>query len=303
MMTRNFNSGFVAVIGRPNVGKSTLVNAFLGRKVSIISPKPQTTRNQIKGIYTTENEQVIFIDTPGIHKPRHRLGEFMNREAFASLSEVDLILYIIDGADDYGAGESFICERLKRTKTPVFLVANKIDLVKNKQRLMENIIKFTESFSFAEVYYVSALTGENIDKLLAAITAAMRPGPKYYPGEEYSDRPENFIVAEIIREKALILTREEVPHSLAVVVDHLGPAADKAGLLEIRAMIYVERASQKKILIGAGGKMMKEIGTRARKELLMLLGQKIYLDLWVKVEEDWRNKKQELRRLGYFLEK
>ena len=301
-MKKDFHSGFVTIIGRSNVGKSTLLNTILGQKISIISPKPQTTRNQIKGIYTTDNEQVIFIDTPGIHKPRHQLGEFMNRQAFTALNEVDLILYMVDGTEDFGTGEAFIIERLKRTEVPVILVVNKIDLIKNKKQLAENILKYDQSFNFLAIYYISALNGENVPKLLLEIIQQMPLGPKYYPGEEYSDQPESFIVAEIIREKALLLTREEIPHSLAVVIDHIGPADDNPDLLEIRATIFVERASQKKIMIGAGGLMLKEIGTRARREIVMLFGQKIYLDLWVKVEDDWRNKKTELRRLGYFLE-
>ena len=301
-MSNDFRSGFIAVLGRPNVGKSTLVNSLIGRKISIISPKPQTTRNQIKGIYTTESEQIIFIDTPGIHKPRHQLGEFMNREAFATLSDADLILYIIDGTAAYGSGEQFVIERLKKTDVPVILTVNKIDLIKDKNRLLENIVRFTKAYEFSEVYYVSALRGDNLEKLRMALVKRMPNGPKYYPGDTYSDRPESFIIAEIIREKALTLTKEEVPHSLAVVTESIGPAADNPHLLEIRATVYVERPSQKKIIIGAGGKMLKQIGTAARKEIVMLFGQKIYLDLWVKVESDWRNKKRELRRLGYFLE-
>jgi len=301
-MNDNFRSGFVAVIGRPNVGKSTLVNTLIGRKVSIISPKPQTTRNQIKGIYTTPNEQIIFIDTPGIHKPRHELGKFMNRSALTTLTDVDLILYIVDGSLDYGTGEAYVIERLKKTAVPVILTVNKIDLIKNKNRLLENVIKYTAAYNFAAVYYVSALQGDNMDKLLGEVSARMEPGPKYYPGEEYSASPESFIIAEIIREKALLLTREEVPHSLAVATEEIKPAEDNPHLIDVRATIYVERSSQKKIIIGSGGQMLKEIGTLARREIVMLFGQKIFLDLWVKVETDWRNKTRELRRLGYFLE-
>ncbi|HHZ18416.1 MAG TPA: GTPase Era [Acholeplasmataceae bacterium] len=301
-MADKFRSGFVAVVGRPNVGKSTLINAIIGRKVSIISPKPQTTRNQIKGVYTSATAQIIFIDTPGIHKPRHELGRFMNKEAFASLSGVDLILYIIDAAEDFSSGEEFIIERLNKSDVPVIMVVNKIDLVKDKNRLLENIVKYDAAGKFTEVYYVSALRGDNLEKVLTAIEERLPEGPKYYPGEVYSDRPEQFIIAELIREKALLLTKEEVPHSLAVVTEEGKTAEDNPDLTEIRATIYVERPSQKKIIIGAGGKMLKEIGTLARKEIVMLFGNKVYLELWVKVADDWRNKKAELKRMGYFLE-
>lgn len=302
-MSGDFRSGFVAVVGRPNVGKSTFVNSVIGRKVSIISPKPQTTRNQIRGIYTSEATQIIFVDTPGIHKPKHELGKFMNKEAFAALDGVDLILYIIDAIGDFRAGEEFIIERLVKTEVPVILVVNKIDLVKDKNRLLENIAKYDAAGKFAAVYYVSALRGDNLEKLMTAIEERMPFGPKYYPGEIYSDRPEEFIIAEIIREKALFLTKEEIPHSLAVVIEEIKPAEDNPSLTVIRATIFVERPSQKKIIIGAGGKMLKEIGTLARKEIVMLFGNKVFLDLWVKVADDWRNKKTELRRMGYILEK
>lgn len=295
-----FKSGFIAIIGRPNVGKSTFMNNVLGQKVSIISPKPQTTRNQIRGIYTTKNEQIIFIDTPGIHKPKHELGQFMNNLSIATLQEVDLILFLIDGTEDFGTGDQFIINLLQKVKTPVILVVNKIDLIKNKQRLMENIIAFQEHYQFEETYYISAKLGDNIDKLLSCINNKLTEGPMYYPRDQISDNPEPFIVAEIIREKILLLTNEEVPHSIAVVVEEM--KLDENKLMNIRANIYVERASQKKIIIGKNGNMIKEIGTLARKEIVMLLGQKIYLELWVKVEEDWRNKKSQLKRMGYNLE-
>lgn len=295
-----FKSGFIAIIGRPNVGKSTFMNNVLGQKVSIISPKPQTTRNQIRGIYTTKNEQIIFIDTPGIHKPKHELGQFMNNLSIATLQEVDLILFLIDGTEDFGTGDQFIINLLQKVKTPVILVVNKIDLIKNKQRLMENIIAFQEHYQFEETYYISAKLGDNIDKLLSCINNKLTEGPMYYPQDQISDNPEPFIVAEIIREKILLLTNEEVPHSIAVVVEEM--KLDENKLMNIRANIYVERASQKKIIIGKNGNMIKEIGTLARKEIVMLLGQKIYLELWVKVEEDWRNKKSQLKRMGYNLE-
>lgn len=295
-----FKSGFVAIIGRPNVGKSTFMNSVLGKKVSIISPKPQTTRNKIRGIHTTANEQIIFIDTPGIHKPKHELGQFMNTQSIATFQDVDLILLLIDGTEDFGTGDSFVIELLKKVKTRCILVVNKIDLIKNKNRLMENIVEFQKHYQFDETYYISAKLGDNIDKLLNCISTKLEEGPMYYPSDQQTDNPEQFIIAEIIREKILLLTKEEVPHSIAVVVEEM--KFDEHALLNIRANIYVERASQKKIIIGKNGSMIKEIGTLARKEIVMLLGEKIYLELWVKVEEDWRNKKSQLRRMGYNLE-
>lgn len=301
-MNKNYKSGFVALIGRPNVGKSTFVNQVLGKKISIISNKPQTTRNRIQGIYTTENEQIIFIDTPGIHKPHHQLGEFMNKESLSTLTDVDMILLIVDGTMPFGTGDQFIIEQLKKVETPVYLVVNKIDLIKDKNRLFENILKFKESYDFAEVYYISALNGDNVDKLLSSMVDNLEVGPQYYPEDQISDHPESFVISEIIREKVLQLTKEEIPHSVAVVIESMKTSDDNEDLTEIQATIYVERQSQKKIIIGKNGKMIKDIGTLARKEIVMLLGQKIYLELWVKVEEDWRNKKSKLRTLGYFLE-
>lgn len=295
-----FRSGFVAIIGRPNVGKSTFLNQVLGQKVSIISPKPQTTRNKIRGIYTSKDAQIIFIDTPGIHKPKHELGQFMNKLSLATLQEVDLILLVIDGTEDFGTGDNYVVEQLKKVNTKCILVVNKIDLIKNKQRLMENIIAFQEHYQFDEVYYISALLGDNVSKLLDCIVGKLEEGPMYYPHEQITDNPEHFIIAEIIREKILLLTHEEVPHSIAIIIEEM--KLDENELMNIRANIYVERASQKKIIIGKNGSLIKEVGTLARKEIVMLLGQKIYLELWVKVEEDWRNKQSQLKKMGYNLE-
>ena len=302
-MPSNFKSGFVALIGRPNVGKSTFINQVMTQKISIISPKPQTTRNQIRGIYTTDQEQIIFIDTPGIHKPKNSLGEYMNKESLSTLKEVDLILWIIDGTEKFGKGDEFILDVLKDVKTPIFLVVNKIDLIKNKHALMENIIKFTEDREFDEVFYISALNGEKMDDVLASINKYLEEGPLYYPKDQVSDHPEQFIISEIIREKVLLLTREEVPHSIAVVIDYMGYEEENENLMNIRATIYVERPSQKNIIIGNKGEMIKNIGTMARKEIVMILGQKIFLELWVKVEKDWRNKESQMKRMGYNLVK
>lgn len=302
-MMENFKSGFVAIIGRPNVGKSTFINQVMKQKISIISPKPQTTRNQIRGIYTTKSEQIIFIDTPGIHKPKNQLGEFMNKESLSTLSDVDLILWIIDGSESFGKGDEFLESELLKINTPIILVVNKIDLIKNKGKLMENIIKFTKKIKFADVYYISALNGDNVDKLLSKISSYLESGPMYYPEDQFSDHPEYFIIQEIIREKVLLLTREEVPHSIAVVVEEMKTDEENPNLTNIRATIYVERQSQKKIIIGNKGEMIKNIGSLARKEIVMLLGQKIFLELWVKVEADWRNKSTKMKMLGYNLVK
>lgn len=295
-----FKSGFVAIIGRPNVGKSTFVNYVLGQKISIISPKPQTTRNNIRGIYTTEDAQIIFIDTPGIHKPKHQLGSFMNNQAINTLAEVDLILLIVDATKEFGKGDQYLISYLEKVETPCFLIMNKIDLVKDKEKLIKNVAAFHNEFSFSETYYISALEGSNVEKLLAGIISYLEPGPMYYPENQITDNPEHFIIAEIIREKILILTEQEIPHSISVVVEMM--QHDDKGLLNIHVVIYVERASQRKIIIGQGGQMIKKIGTLARKEIVMLLGEKIFLELWVKVEPDWRNRKTQLRRMGYDLE-
>ncbi|MGD9887188.1 MAG: GTPase Era [Bacilli bacterium] len=297
-----FKSGFVALIGRPNVGKSTLINAFLGKKISIVSDKPQTTRNKILGIHTSPSEQVLFIDTPGIHKPKHELGEMMNHLSLDTLNDVDLILYNIDGNEAFGSGDLFVIDQLRKVKTEVILVVNKIDLVKNKNPLLININKFAQAFAFSEVYYVSALTSENVPKLFKAIVEHLDEGPQYYPEDQMTDYPEPFIIGEMIREKVLMLTREEIPHSVAVVIEEMKENAENPELLDIRALIYVEKASQKKIIIGRNGEMIKEIGTLARKDIVMLLGQKVYLELWVKVEEDWRNKRSQLKKMGYFIQ-
>lgn len=299
---KKFKSGFIAIVGRPNVGKSTFLNNVLGQKVSIISPKPQTTRNQIRGIYTTDECQMIFIDTPGIHKPRHELGGIMNRFALTTLSDVDVILLVVDATQEFGTGDQFVINQLKNIDSPVFLVFNKIDLIKNKGRLMENVVKFTEQYDFKEVFYISSLTGENVNKVIEHIYDELEEGPKYYPFEQVTDQSEQFVIAEIIREKVLMLTREEVPHSVAVVVEEMIEDEERPHLINIHATIYVERNSQKKILIGNQGIMMKEIGSLARREIVMLLGRKVFLDLWVKVEPDWRNKINQLRKLGYNLE-
>ncbi len=297
-----FKSGFISIIGRPNVGKSTFINQVLGKKISIISPKPQTTRNNIRGVYTTEHSQMIFVDTPGIHKPHHELGAFMNKESLYTIKDSDMILYLIDALEDFGTGDEFVINELKKARCIVYLVVNKMDLVKDKNRLIQNVDKFIKAYEFKNVFYISALTGENIDLLLKDMEDNLDEGPMYYPSDTVSDHPIEFVIGEIIREKVLLLTNEEVPHSVAVVVDFITPSKEDSDMLDINATIYVERQSQKKIIIGSNGSMIKKIGTLARKEIKLLINQKIYLELWVKVEEDWRNKKSHLKRLGYTLD-
>ncbi len=288
-------SGFVALVGRPNAGKSTLMNGLLKQKIAIISPKPQTTRNQIRGIRTDDQSQIIFVDTPGIHKPQHQLGTQMNKEAFSAMTSVDLIYLMVDASVPFGRGDEFVLERLKESKLPVFLVLNKIDLVK-KEDMIKQLIEWEERFPFKEIIPVSAQEEKNIDRLIEVTKSYLEEGVCYYPKDQVCDYPEQFIYAEIIREKVLYLTEEEIPHSIAVVLERMGRKKDK---LMIGAVILVERNSQKGIIIGKQGSMIKEIGIQARKDLEGILGETIYLELFVRVEKDWRNRKSKLQQLGY----
>ena len=294
-----FKSGFVTIIGRPNSGKSTYLNNVLGRKITITSDKPQTTRNNISGIFTTETSQIIFIDTPGIHKPQHKLGEIMTKAAINTLRRVDLIMLMVDSTQAFGKGDQFIIELLKGVKIPVFLIVNKVDLIDDIVPLKRFIDKFKASYDFKGIFTVSALRGDNLDKLLVDIENELEEGPKYYPDEQVTDHPERFIISELIREKVLQLTREEIPHSVMVLIEYIEKDDKNPNLLNIHASIIVERPSQKGIIIGKGGSMIKEIGTRARKDILHLLGTKVYLDLHCKVIKDWRNKDFHLRNFGY----
>lgn len=296
MNQENFKSGFVSIVGRPNVGKSTLLNNIIGEKITITSDKAQTTRNQIQGVYTTADEQIVFIDTPGIHKPKHQLGQYMVQSALSSLNEVDIVLFMINVADKMGPGDRFVMERLKTIESPVFLVLNQIDKV-HPNELLPIIEAYQQEMDFAEIIPVSALEGNNVDRLLAVISSYLEEGPQYYPTDQISDHPEYFIVQELIREKVLELTREEIPHSVAVQTESMEKIDDD--LIEVRATIIVERGSQKGIIIGKQGSMLKEIGTRARKDIQKLLGSKIYLELWVQVKKDWRNKPRHLGDFGY----
>ncbi|MDH7577300.1 MAG: GTPase Era [Bacillota bacterium] len=289
-------SGFVCIVGRPNVGKSTLLNGMVGRKIAIVSEKPQTTRNRILGVFSTGDAQVAFLDTPGIHKPRHKLGEYMVKVAEKTLEEVDLVLYVVDASVPPGSGEEYILSRLSRVKTPVILVLNKIDLIQ-KHELLPLIEWFSGRAAFLAVIPVSALTGENLGELKKVIIENLPEGPFYYPPEMLTDQPERFIAGEIVREKVLMLTREEVPHSVAVAVEEMQLRPNQ--VLYLSAVVYVERDSQKAILIGKGGQMLKEIGRLARLELEAIFGNQVYLDIWVKVKKGWRDDEGALRSLGY----
>ena len=290
-------SGFISIIGRPNVGKSTFLNALVGKKIAIMSNKPQTTRNKITGVLTTDDYQLIFIDTPGIHKPHNELGTRMTNAAYGSVRDVDAIIFMITIYDDLTTGEEMIIDNLKKTKKPIFLVINKLDLAKNKKKLDELILKFKDLLPFKGIYMISALNNLNIEPLIEDIVSCVPEGPKYYPDDMITDRPDLFLISEIIREKVINLTEEEVPHSIAVTIEQMKRNED--GLMEIYANIYVERDSQKGILIGAGGKKLKEIGRLSRLEINQILGEKIYLELWIKVKPDWRNSSVALKALGY----
>jgi GTPase len=294
---QSHRSGFISIIGRPNVGKSTFLNRVIGQKIAIMSDKPQTTRNKVQGVLTLEDSQLIFIDTPGIHKPKHRLGDFMMKVAQNTLKEVDLILFMVNAQEGYGRGEEFIVEKLQNVKTPVFLVINKIDLI-HPDKLLEFIDSYKEKFNFAEIVPISALEGNNIEKLLEQIKEKMPEGPQFYPADQVTDHPERFIVSELIREKALHLTREEIPHSTAVVIEKMERQPEK-DMVHVMATIIVERDSQKGIIIGKQGSMLKEIGKRSRLDIENLLGSKVFLELWVKVQKDWRNKASQLRDFGF----
>lgn len=288
-------SGFISVIGRPNVGKSTLINKIIGQKIAITSSKPQTTRSRIQCILTQDDAQFIFLDTPGIHKPKYKLGEYMLKAAEGTLKEVDAIFFVIDATEKFGGGEKYILERLAATDKPVILVINKIDLL-DRERLLPIIAEYSARRNFAAVIPISAESGENISELLAEAKKFLPEGPKYYSEDMVTDQPERLIIAEIVREKILQVTEDEVPHSVAVDIEEI--KTRRKNLIYIRAVIYVERDSQKGILIGKGGGLLKTVGQNARPEIEMLLGKKIFLDLWVKVKRGWRNSDGAIQDFG-----
>lgn len=289
-------SGFVAMIGRPNAGKSTLLNQILDRKIAIVSDKPQTTRNRITGIYTTDETQIVFVDTPGIHKPKHKLGEYMVETAEKTLDDVDLIYYLVDASVKVGTGEEYVLNQVQKSGVPVFLILNKVDKLMPEEigRLLQ---EWQQKGEFAEIFPLSALEGDNVARLVEITAKYLPEGPQYYPEDAVTDQPLEIVISELIREKVLLLTHDEVPHSIAVFVENM--ERDNNGKMQIEACIYVERNSQKGIIIGKGGSMLKKIGIMARCDIEYLMGEKVYLKLWIKVRDDWRNKKQVLSSLGY----
>ncbi|MEC1179926.1 GTPase Era [Metasolibacillus meyeri] len=293
-----YKSGFISIIGRPNVGKSTFLNRVVGQKIAIMSDKPQTTRNKVQGVLTQDHSQMIFIDTPGIHKPKHKLGEFMLKVSKNTLREVDVILFMVNAEQKIGKGDEFILELLAGNQTPVFLIINKIDQV-HPDELITIIESYKDKYPFSEIVPISALQGNNVENLLAKLEEYLPEGPQYYPADQVTDHPERFIISELIREKVLHLTREEIPHSIAVVIDKIKRDEENENMIRVQATIMVERDSQKGIVIGKRGALLKEVGTLARKDIEMLLGSKVYLELWVKVQKDWRNKQTHLRDFGF----
>ncbi len=290
-----FKSGFVTLIGRPNVGKSTLMNRIIGQKIAITSNKPQTTRNRIQTVYTSEEGQIVFVDTPGIHKAKNKLGDYMVNVAQRTINEVDVILWLVEPSNFIGAGERHIIEQLKKTKTPVILVINKIDTVKRDQ-LMEYIDTYRKELDFAEIVPVSALKADNIEELLKCIMKYLPYGPAFYDEDTVTDQPMRQIVAELIREKALRLLSEEIPHGVAVSIESM---KFKKNIVDIEATIICERDSHKGIIIGKGGAMLKKIGSQARPEIENMLEKQANLQLWVKVKKDWRDSDFLLKNFGY----
>ncbi len=296
-MEKGYKSGFVAIIGRPNVGKSTLLNAMIGEKVSIISPKPQTTRNSIRAVYTTDRFQLIFLDTPGIHKPRNKLGEFMVTSAHAALKDVDVVVYVAEAGGGMRRGDEYILGMLKDIGSAVILAVNKIDICKENK--VETLIEeFRPKMEFSDIIPISAVTGHNLNILRGAIVEKLPEGPKYFPDDVVTDQPERFIVSEIIREKALLLLDQEIPHGIAVDIEQI-EEDEISGVLNLWANIYCEKNSHRGIIIGKGGNMLKKIGTMARKDIENLLDCKVYLQLWVKVKKDWRDTAGSLYNFGY----
>jgi len=290
-----YKSGFVTVIGRPNVGKSTLVNTLIGEKINIISPRPQTTRNSIKAIYSEEQGQIIFIDTPGIHEARNELDKYMLDEAYGSLEGIDIIIFILDANTYWGRNDQLIYDQIKNSKSKIIYVMNKIDKISNKE-LIKKQKKYSQKVG-EEVMPISALKGRNTENLKREIFTALPEGPQYYPEDMITDQIERFVFAELIREQIFYLTREEVPYGAAVIVEEVKERENED--YYVRANIFVEKKSHKGIIIGKNGRMIKKIGKKARKEIEDLMQTKVYLDLWVKVLKDWREKDNLLRRMGY----
>ena len=297
-MSDNFKSGFVALVGRPNVGKSTLMNHLIGQKIAITSDKPQTTRNRIQTVYTDERGQIIFLDTPGIHKAKNKLGEYMVNVAVGTLGEVDVVLWLVEPSTFIGAGEQRIAEMLRKVKTPVILVINKIDTVKNQEDILKFIDAYKNVCDFAEIVPVSALKDQNTDKMTEFLFKYLPYGPQYYDEDTVTDQPMRQIAAELIREKALRLLEDEIPHGIAVTIEVMKERDN--GMFDIEANIICERESHKGIIIGKGGSMLKRIGTQARREIENLMGARVNLQLWVKVRKEWRDSELYMKNYGYF---
>mgnify|MGYP002589019575 CR=1 FL=1 len=298
-MKENFKSGFVTLIGRPNVGKSTLMNHLIGQKIAITSNKPQTTRNRIQTVLTTEEGQIVFVDTPGIHKAKNKLGEYMVNIAERSLNEVDVVLWLVEPSNFIGAGEKHIIEQLKKVKTPVILVINKIDMVK-REEILAFIDTYRKEYDFAEIVPVSARTGDNTDELVKVILNYLPYGPQFYDEDTVTDQPQRQIVAEMIREKALRSLEEEIPHGIAVSIEKMTERKSKGGsICDIEATIICERDSHKGIIIGKGGQMLRRIGSQARRDIEDMLEEKVNLQLWVKVKKDWRDSDFMIKNFGY----
>ena len=295
--TKEFKSGFVTLIGRPNVGKSTLMNHLIGQKIAITSEKPQTTRNRIQTVYTDERGQIIFLDTPGIHKAKNKLGEYMVNVAENPLKEVDVILWLVEPTTFIGAGERHIAEQLSKIKTPVILVINKIDTVKSKEEMRTFIAAYKDILNFAEIIPVSALKEMNIEDVKSSIFKYLPAGPQFYDEDTVTDQPMRQIAAELIREKALRMLDDEIPHGIAVVIDQMKERPN--GIIDVDATIVCERDSHKGIIIGKGGSMLKRIGTAARMEIENLMDTKVNLKLWVKVRREWRDSDMYMKNYGY----
>ena len=291
-----FKSGFVTIVGRPNVGKSTLLNQIMGEKLSIVSNKPQTTRNNIQTILTGDDYQMVFVDTPGIHKPKHKLGEYMVSSAKDSIKEVDLVLFLINPEEEIGRGDKFIIETLKNQKAPVFLVLNKIDEF-TQDRVAKTLEMYSKEFDFKEIIPISAIKGKNVDKLVELMIEKMPQGPKYYPDDMITDVQERFVVAEIVREKALRCLRDEIPHGIAV--DIIQMKQSENGTYHIEVDMICEKDSHKGIIIGKNGQSLKRIGETARYEIERFLHSKVNLKIWVKVRKEWRDNQNLLKELGY----
>lgn len=289
-------SGFVSLVGRPNVGKSTLLNSLVGYKIAITSDKAQTTRNSIQGIYNDDDSQIVFVDTPGIHKPKHKLGRMLNEEAYYSIDDVDIILFLMDVTMPFGKGDNFVLDKIKQAKKPTFLILNKVDKIK-KDHLLKLILKYKDIYDFKEIIPISALKKDNVNEIINTLKKYLPDNVKYFPDEELTNTTIEFRIAELIREKVLRLTDEEVPHAVTCVVERYEDKKDKA---IITATIIVERDSLKSIIIGKQGKMLKNIGSKARQDIEKMVGKKVYLDLFVKTIKNWRDKEKYLRELGFY---